>query len=416
MRILLVNKFHYLRGGAERCYFDTARILADHNHDLAFFSMHHKENKPSRWSRFFIDEVDYENRETGLWGKICSALKIIYNFQAQKNLEKLIKEFKPEVAHLHNIYHQLSPSVIKTLKKYNIPVVMTLHDYKLICPNYNLLVRGKIWEKSRPDKYYKCFLNKGVKDSYLKSLVCTIEAYWHKWLRVYDKVDAFISPSRFLINKFKEFGFKKEIIYLPNPLFIDNISYKNNFSEEKYILYFGRLSGEKGVDDLIRAFSLLKTDCKLIIAGTGPQEEQLKKMAQEKGLDKKIIFAGYKEGAPLWNLVKQAEFVVAPSKWYENSPYNIAEAMSLTKIVVCANIGGLPEIIKNGENGFLFEAGNVADLAKVLGRLLNLNEEAKRKIGEQARRTGEEKNNKEVYYKSLMDIYGKIIGKYEAGK
>ena len=302
-------------------------------------------------------------------------------------------------------------TAIKTLKKYNIPVVMTLHDYKLISPNYNLLRRGKIWEKSRPDKYYKCFFDRCVKDSYLKSLICTVEAYLHKWLRVYNEVDAFISPSRFLMNKFKEFGFKREIIYLPNPLLpdADQSGRGDENAMGKYILYFGRLSEEKGIGDLIKAFSLLKTSYKLVIAGAGPQKEELEKVAKEKGLEKNIIFAGRKQGVNLWKLVKEAEFVVAPSCWYENAPYSVIEAMGLTKVVVCANIGGLSEIVKDGESGFLFEAGNVNKLIKVMSRLLGLNEEEKRKIGERAAAAIREKNNKEIYYKDLVGIYEKTI-------
>lgn len=220
MKILLINKYHYLRGGAERTYFDTAEILKAHGHEIAFFSMKHPANEPTVWDKFFVDNIDYREKGNGFWKKIVSVLRIWYNFQAAKNLEALLKKFKPDVAHLHNIYHQLSPSIINVLKKHHIPMVMTLHDYKLICPNYNLLVSGKIWEKSRPNKYYLCVKDKCVQDSYAKSLVCTIEAYFHRLMRIYSKVNLFISPSKFLISKFQEFDFKKEIVYLPNPFLL----------------------------------------------------------------------------------------------------------------------------------------------------------------------------------------------------
>jgi glycosyltransferase involved in cell wall biosynthesis len=412
MRILLINKFHYLKGGSERCYFDTARILTDYGHEVAFFAMAHPENIPSPWSKYFVEEADYLQSQGGLFRKIKLAGKIIYNFQAQKNLEKLIKEFKPEVAHLHNIYHQLSPSIIRTLKKNKIPMAITLHDYKLVCPNYNLLARGKIWEKSRPAKYYKCFFDRCVKDSYVKSLVCVLEAYFHKFLKIYDQVDAFISPSRFLIEKFKEFDFEKEIKYLPNPLLFDSSEKAGERKNHNYILYFGRLSEEKGVDDLIRAYSLLKIDSKLIIAGAGPQADSLKKLAAEKGLKEKIVFVGHQKEEALWNLVKRANFIVVPSRWYENAPYNVSEAMALTKVVICAKIGGLSEIIRDRENGFLFEPGDIGELAEKMRKILSLPEEAKNKIGERARQTIEEKNNKENYYNNLKNIYEEISSKH----
>jgi len=408
MRILLINNFHYLRGGSERCYFDTAKILADQGHETAFFSMKHPLNKSSRWSKYFIDYIDYNDKNLNLGQKIKSITKILYNFQAKKNLEKLILKFRPEVAHLHNIYHYLSPSIIHTLKKYNIPIVITLHDYKLISPNRKLYLNGKIWEKSEPDKYYKCFFDKCVKDSYLKSLVCTIEAYLHKFLKIYEKTDIFISPSQFLIDKFKDYDFNKKIIKIPNPI----INQPNVLAGQtgKYILYFGRLSQEKGVEDLIKAYTQLETDYKLYIVGEGSQRKNLEDLVKNKDLINKIIFKGYKSGQDLWRLVNEAKFIIFPSRWYENAPYSIIEAMGLTKIVVCANLGGTKELIKNGVNGFLYKVGDIEKLANIMKDLL-VNSTKYRKIGENARELIKMKNNKYSYYDSLIKIYSRLLNR-----
>lgn len=408
MKILLINKYHYLRGGAERSYFDTANILAAHGHEIAFFSMKHHSNEPTVWDKFFVDNVDYQEEGVGFRKKIISIFRVWYNFQAASRLNSLLEKFRPDVAHLHNIYHQLSPSIINVLKKHRVPMVLTLHDYKLICPNYNLLVRGKIWERSKPDKYYRCFFDRCIKDSYSKSLVCVIEAYLHKFLRIYSKVNLFISPSNFLISKFREFDFKNEIVYLPNP-FVAEVGKKNvsASAEKKYLLYYGRLSEEKGIDDLLRAYSLLKTKTPLYIVGTGPEEIELKNIVSREKIPN-VEFFGYRTGDELWRLVSGAEAIIVPSKWYENAPYIVVEAMALKKIVIAAAIGGLTELITDGVNGFLFEPGNVEDLQKKIKYVL-ANPELSESLGKAASASVKERNDKEKYYKSLKEVYERAI-------
>jgi len=409
MKILLINKYHYLKGGAERSYFDTAKILADHGHEIAFFSMKHSDNRPSRWSKYFTQEVDYQAKNNS-GKKIKIILNIFYNFQAKRNLEKLILKFKPEVAHLHNIYHQLSPSVISVLKKYKIPTVMTLHDYKLVCPNYNLYAHNVIYEKSRPNKYYKVLLDKAVKDSYLKSLVCAAEAYFHKFLGLYDKIDLFISPSHFLKNKFEEFGFKNKIAYLPHPLIEKESASAKSESEEKYILYFGRLSREKGIDDLMRAYASLKTDIKLYILGDGPAKNDLIILADELGVKSKIKFIAHLSGLNLQIIIKKAEFIVLPSRWYENAPYSVIEAMAMGKTVIASDLGGLKELIQSGQNGFLYKAGDVNELAKAMSYVIN-NPEVKNKIEVNAVKSADLKNNKQNFYNKLIKLYEQAMAK-----
>jgi len=284
-------------------------------------------------------------------------------------------------------------------------MAMTLHDYKLVCPNYNLFIRGKIWEGSGPDKYWRCVTDKCVKNSYLKSLVCTGEAYWHKALGVYKKIDGFISPSYFLIKKFKEFGFKEKINYLPNPFIWE----KKNFSaemSEKYILYYGRLSEEKGVGDLLAAHAKLPEKLKLKIVGAGPLADSLKlEVARKKILG--VDFLGHLENESLQKIIARAEFVVVPSRWYENAPYSVIESLALGKIVLASRLGGLVELIKDGQNGFSFEAGNINDLVSKMRYLID-HPELKEKIKPVAI-ASVEINSPVEYYLRLMEIYKKII-------
>lgn len=413
MRILLINKYHHLKGGAERSYFDTADVLARNGHDLAFFSMKHALNKPSRWSKYFIDEIDYNDKTMGFFEKVKAGFKIIYNAEARKNLERLIEDFKPDIVHLHNTYHQLSPSIIIALKKFNIPMVMTLHDYKLISPTYNLYVRGKIWEKSKDHKYYRCFTNKCVKNSYIRSAISALEAYFLKFSEIYYNIDLFISPSKFLIEKFREFGFKKDIIHVPNPLMDNLISTRGGAKEDndyRYFLYYGRLGEEKGIKDLIQAFMPINKKIKLVVAGTGPQKEELLEMVKMNSLENDVLFVGFQEGEALWGLVEAAEFIVVPSNCYENAPYTVLEAMSLQKAVISSDIGGLPEMIEHGKNGLLYKYKDIDKLSRMLDFMIS-HPGIAREMGQQAQKTIIDKHSKDSYYKTLINIYEFVIAK-----
>lgn len=415
MKILLINKFHYERDGGTRAYFDTAEILKNHGHEVAFFSMRHESNLPTPWSKYFVDQVDYNRQGLSLSQKIKAAANLIYNFEAARRLEVLLKEFKPDLAHLHVIYHQLSPAIIHTLRKYEIPMVMTLHDYKFICPNYNLYAHGQIWEKSRPAKYYKVFLEKAVKDSYAKSLVCALEAYIHKFLKVYEQVDLFISPSRFLIDKYKEFGFKNDIVYLPNALIKDKEKKNTAAAAEKYILYFGRLSREKGIHILVKAYAALRTELKLYILGSGPMEKDLRILAEESGLDGKINFMGHRTGQELDNFIHGAEFIVAPSLWFENAPYSVIEAMAQGKVVIASSLGGLKEIIQSGQNGFLYKAGDAKELVKVMNYIIS-RPEIKNQLGINAAGSVVLRNNQDDFYNKLIKFYAEAASKTAGGR
>ncbi len=406
MKILLANNFHYIRGGAERAYFDLAKILTKRGHEVAFFSSLHEKNQETKWSKYFIKARDL-NKDYGFFTSLKIGFSYLYNFSAKKNMEKLIKDFKPDVIHLHNI-HYLSPSIIDAAKKHNVPVVMTLHDYKPICPERTMYVRGKIWEKSKGGKFYKCFFDRCIKDSYFKSFGGALEAYLHKVLKIYEKVDAYISPSKFLADKFKEFGFKNNILNIPNPLLEASFNFEKENKYSNYLLYFGRLTEEKGIDDLIKAFSKISGNIKLLIVGDGPQKEELIKISNKANVSKKIVFIPRKSGAELWTLVKDAKAVIFPSKWYENYPYSVLEPMSLTKVLICAKVGGIPEMVEDNKTGLIYESGNISSLKEKIEYVLE-NEEKIKEMGENAKEIIRTRNSQEEYYKKLIEIYNNII-------
>lgn len=368
MRVLLIDKYHRQYAGPQRLYFDTAKLLRAEGHEVAFFAMAHPKNEPTEWSKYFVEQVDYEEaNHLSFWQKLKVARNIIWNPEAKRNLEALIAEFKPDVAHLFVTYHQLSPSIIWALKKHGVPVVMTLCDYKLASPNYSLFVRGKIWEHGSG---FRCLVDRCVKDSFGKSLICVIEKWVHDVLGTYGQIDAYIGLSQFLIDTFKRLGFKYPIQLLPQPLVpLPDLSKSLPEKTGKNFLYFGRLSAEKGITTLIRAFAELHGGETLSIVGFGPEEEKLKALTVELGLHDRVVFHGPVYGDGLQQILLPARAVVVPSEWYENTPYALLETLASGTPVIAARVGSLPERVQDGYNGFLFTPGDAYDLAEKIRQL-----------------------------------------------
>lgn len=379
MRILQVNKFYYPRGGADKYFLSLSRALESAGHEVAVFAMQHPKNLPSPWSRYFVSRLSFN--EGGLKDKLRSPGRVLYSLEAKRKFAALLTEFKPEIIHLHNIYHQLSPSILDVARKRHIPVVFHCHDYKLICPNYQLFVNGAICERCKQHKYYNCLTHRCLNKSLARSLLAAAEAYLHNSvLKTYQKsLTSLIAPSEFMKEKLVAFGWPAEkitVIYNPyDPEFFNGLDAAEQ--EADYLLYFGRLSAEKGIETLITASQ--KTQQAVKIAGLGPEEEKLKKLASS--LKAPVEFLGFKSGSNLKALLKEAKAVVIPSIWPENMPLSLLESLSLGKIVIASRVGGLPEVIRDKENGFLFTAGDSHDLAAKISSLANADLDAIKRAG-----------------------------------
>ncbi|MDI3496435.1 MAG: hypothetical protein PWQ35_456 [Patescibacteria group bacterium] len=373
MRILQVNKFHYPRGGADKYYLELGEALTVAGHQVAYFSMQHPKNIASDFDKYFVSRLSFN--EGGWRDKLKAPGRIIYSLEAKRKFEALVLDFKPDIIHIHNIYHQLSPSILDVAKKYKIPVVMHLHDYKLICPNYQLFCRGQICEACKKRRYFNCVRRRCFKNSFSQSLLAAIEmTIHHKWLKIYQKnISLFIAPSKFMKNKVSEYGWDEKKIKVIYNFFSNSLKAGaeelRNKKEKDYLFYFGRLSEEKGISTLIEAAALSKQQLK--IAGLGPELDHLKDLAKK--LKVEADFLGFKTGEELKKLIMEARAVVLPSIWYENMPLSMLEALSLKTIVIASAQGGLPEIIKPGYNGFLFTALDAKDLATKIKELKNFN-------------------------------------------
>jgi glycosyltransferase involved in cell wall biosynthesis len=405
MKILLINKFHYLRGGSEVVYFGTANLLEHHGHKSLFFSMNHPDNLPCETSNFFMPYVDLVTNN-GLVSQFKTAGRILYSFNAKKRLSKLLDKYQVDIAHLHNIHHQISPSILHELKKRKIPVVMTLHDFKMVCASYSMLADGRPCEACSGGKYFNALKNRCVKESKSKSALATLEMFLHhNVLDIYSNVDIFISPSLFLKNKLEEMGFKKDITHLPNFIDIKKFEQIKGDKEDKHnnsIVYFGRLSSEKGLWTLLKAAKSLN-GIEIKIIGDGPIKNTLEEKVKREGIDN-INFLGYMKGEYLYKEIVKSKTVVMPSEWYENNPMSVIEAFALSKPVIGSRIGGIPELVRDNETGFTFESGNAEDLSEKIKELLG-NTSLLRKMGENARRFVETELNPEKHYQRLMEIY-----------
>lgn len=409
MRILQINKFHYLKDGASRSYFETARLLTEQGHEVAFFSMNHPDNFFTSWRKYFIDQVNYDNVK-GWRATLQSSLKIIYNRQAVRNLEKLLKDFRPDVAHLHIIYHQLSPAIIRVLHKHHIPIVMTLHDYKLISPNYMLFNKGRISYKACGGKYYQVIYNKAIKNSYLKSILAAVEAYVHnRILKTYNLIDCFIAPSSFMKSMCTRYGIPAhKVVVLPHfipPDFL-NMQLKSESVRDDYLLYVGRLSEEKGIASLLRAIAILPAEIKLKVVGSGPQKKYLQSLTNELKLTDRVEFIGNTDSSTVAKLMQKARYTVVPSIWLEVFGYVALESLAQGTPVIASRIGALPEIIKDGINGFLFTSGDSQELAQTIKQAYKIVLD----LQVQSQQISY-KYSAQSHYQALLNLYRQLLDK-----
>jgi glycosyltransferase involved in cell wall biosynthesis len=412
MRILQVNKFFYEKGGTERYFFSVSRALERRGHKISHFSMRHPDNVESPYSRFFVSEKDYA-RKGGRIEDVRAGVSFIRSREAARNLGRLIDDDRPDVAHLHNIYHQITPSIIPVLTQARVRIVMTLHDHKLVCPNYSLYDGKAYCYRCRGGRFHRAAATRCRDGSFGKSLLLSVEAYWQKVTRVYDDVSFFLAPSRYMHDVFTAEGFPSErVVYLPpfvEPARADAEPSTGADAREGlpevYVVYFGRLSPEKGLFTLLDAIGRLAR-VPLVVCGDGPLRQALEEEASR--MRARVHFTGHLDKAALDAVLSGATAAVLPSESPENAPYTVLEAMAMGVPVVVSNMGGLPELARMG-GGVVFPAGDVAALAE---RLYDLWEDKglAADIGRRGGRAATEHLSEERHIDGLEAVYEKALG------
>jgi glycosyltransferase involved in cell wall biosynthesis len=402
MRIIFANNYYYLRGGSERVFFDEMEMLQANGKQIVPFTRHFEKNQSSEFFQYFANPIEYEHKP--FFHKISAAGKLIYSNEVKYKLLELIGFVKPDIIHAHNIYGRLTSAVIDAAKKKKLPVVMTLHDYKLACPSYLMLHGGKPCDVCKGGLFYNCLFKRCHKESMSASLIYTIEAYFTKLLKKYNHISFFICPSKFSFKKHTEAGIpENKLLYIPN--FINFENFEPNYDNAGYILFVGRLSREKGVLTLLKAIK--GRDVNLKIVGDGPLREEYEGFAKDNEI-RNVIFEGFKSGVELRDLFRGAAFILFPSECFENAPMTIIEAFAYGKPAIASDIGGIPEMVIDNQTGLLFMPGNYLELREKINYLLE-NPSLIKKLGLQARKKVEEEYNADIHYKKLIEAYARVF-------
>lgn len=413
MRILLVNYRYFISGGPEKYMFNIKKILEEHGHEVIPFSIHSNKNVETEYSKYFVEPIgsrdatyfdEYKKTPKTIWQMITRS---VYSLKVKKAIKKEIADVNPDIVYTIHFVNKVSPSVLKGAKEMGVPVVSRLSDYFLLCPRFDFLRDKKICEDCLTCGYKSCIKYRCVKGSRATSMIRVFSMKVHKWLHVYDNVDAFVTPSNFLKQKLVANGYNAEKIHCI-PTFTTSKTEVGKPVVGTYGLYFGRIDEEKGVETVVKAYEKMP-DKSLKIMGNDDTDEgkKLKLYVDNNGL-KNIEFLGFKSGAELEEIIKGARFTLIPSIWYDNLPNTALESFQYSKPVIASNIGSLPELVEDGVNGYLFEAGNAEQLAE---KIKLLDDDKKVEImGANSRSKLEDRFAPEKHYQALIDLFEKVKG------
>lgn len=403
MRILLVNKYHYVRGGSETYYFGLAELLRKAGHEVLFFAMQDERNVPCTESDYFVSNVDF-NADLSVGQKFKAGLRMVYSTEAKRKLERLIIEKRPDIIHINLFHRVMTASIVDAAKKYHIPVVFTMHDLNCICPNHTMLDHGEICEACLKGNYLNCVKRVCFKDSRMKCLMAAVESEYNKLSGLYNKIDLFITPSEFYQKKLKESGItSSRIVHMKNFLPPETV-YQVCGQRGDYVLYYGRLSREKGILTLVRAMQYLPGK-RLVIVGTGPEKGHIEEEIERLNLSDFIELVGFRSGAELWEYVDNAACVVVPSEWYEASGYTACEAQARGKPVIATDAGGLPENIIDGKTGYICPMKDPQALAGAIEKIFALSNAQYDEMAKESVKHARELFNSESYIIRLARMY-----------
>lgn len=411
MRILVVNYRYFVSGGPEKYMFNIKKMLENNGHEVIPFSVHSNKNISTKYEKYFVEPIggrdatyfeDVKKTPKSIWQMLTRS---VYSLEVKRAIKREIKDVKPDLVYTIHFVNKLSPSVLKGAKEMGVPVVSRLSDYFLLCPRFDFMHDKKICEDCLKCGYMSCIKKRCVKGSLFASIIRVFSMKVHSILHVYDNVDAFVTPSEFLKRKMIENGFPGEKIFCI-PTFTTS---KSQIGEPKigtYGLYFGRIDEEKGVETVVKAYEKMPDkQVKIMGDDSTPEGQRLKKYVSDQKI-KNIEFLGYKIGVELEEIIKGARFTIIPSIWYDNLPNTALESFQYSKPVIASNIGSLPELVEDGVNGYLFEAGNSEQLAEKVKMLDDSN--LVQAMGKKSREKLEEKFGPRKHYEALIDLFESV--------
>lgn len=406
MKILYCNKYNFPFSGTESYLFSAMELMRAQGHETALFAMADARGNPTAYDEFFLPHLDFKDSNQGPFRKARLAAHAVYSREARARLRKMIVAFRPDVAHVRNIYHHLSPSILWELKEQGVPVLYHLNDFKLLCPSYNMVAKNHACEQCRGGQFWRVLTESCYPGPVGSGVVLAAEAYFHKWMRTYEKcVDLFLAPSRFVKEKLVENGWDAtKIEVMPHFQTVPEKSFPEP-AEDAPILYFGRLSAEKGLTDLLRAMKRLPR-LRLQIAGDGPQRAELERLAEQLSLDN-VELVGHIAGEALEKLIASSQFTVLPSRAYETLGKTILESYALGRAVVASDLGSRRELVEEGRTGLLYRPGDVEQLAGAIAFLCDRPALALQ-MGAAGREMVGERHKPEDHYAALVGLYQRL--------
>ncbi len=406
MKILYCNKFNYPFSGTESYLFDLMRRVEQRGHETALFSMDHHQPSSFAGRSYLIPHKNFKDPSATFLEKSRLAAHVLYSTTARRRMRECLSNYSPDVAHIRGIYHHLSPSILWELKRQHVPVLYHVNDFKLLCPSYNFVARGKACEACGGGRFFHVLSKGCYAGPWSSAAVLAGEAYLHRWLRTYERcVDLFLVPSQFVKQKLIDNGFPADRVEVL-PHFQELPGEDRLFPDDRYVLYFGRLSAEKGVADLLRAMAQL-SDVPLVIAGDGPERARLEWIAGDLKL-RNVRFTGKVDGAALERLIAGASFSVFPSHAYETLGKSILESYAWGRPVIASDMGSRRELVEPGVTGLLYAAGDCEQMSHAIQFLFSRPDLAGR-MGNDGRKRVRQKHDPEQHLDAVLRIYSRLI-------
>lgn len=412
LKILIANNFFGPVGGAELSTYTNYQLLKSKGLDVFFFATDRQPyfEPDYPWTSFFPKFVDYDEL-SGLPDKVKHVPRLFYNTEAEEKLDAFIQEVRPDVIHCGNIYYHLTPSILKAAKRHHVPVVLTLRDARLLCPTGTMMIGTEKYceqELCMTGSPIHCLTNRCYDKNVLQSALVAAEFQFRRAHQLFDSVTKFVAPSQAMYALAQRGNIpetKLKLLYN----FIDDSFFETQprYDSGDYFLFVGRLSKEKGVHFLLEAFKELPRDIELHIVGEGPEEENLKALAQEYGLPN-VRFMGFLMGDDLRDQYHHCLASIVPSYWFEVYGRTIVETFTFGKPVIGSRIGGIEEAIDPGVHGYLFEPGNVEQLRQAIHEL-HTKPELAIEMGRNARKRSEERYTAQIYGEGLLSLYEELV-------